>query len=91
MYSLVFAADMYATVFKADPLDPVRGKLYRDKILRVGGSQEEIDSLKASDAISSHNSPNLFINCTIQDFLGRPPNSEAFTKALFGTLPASSL
>jgi Zn-dependent oligopeptidase len=26
MYSLVFAADMYATVFKADPLDPKRGK-----------------------------------------------------------------
>jgi Zn-dependent oligopeptidase len=45
-YSLVFAADMYATVFKQDPLDPVLGKLYRDKILRVGGSQEEIESLK---------------------------------------------
>ncbi|KAJ7601172.1 hypothetical protein C8J56DRAFT_912335 [Mycena floridula] len=45
-YSLVFAADMYATVFKADPLDPARGKLYRDKILKYGGSREEIDSLK---------------------------------------------
>ncbi|CAA7261352.1 unnamed protein product [Cyclocybe aegerita] len=45
-YSLVFAADMYATVFKAGPLDPVRGKLYRDKILRYGGSREELDSLK---------------------------------------------
>ncbi|TFK73564.1 zincin [Pluteus cervinus] len=70
-YSLVFAADMYATVFKADPLDPVRGKRYRDKILRVGGSREETDSL--------------------EDFLGRPANSDAFLKELFGTLPAPNL
>jgi Zn-dependent oligopeptidase len=42
----VFAADMYATIFKKDPLDPALGKLYRDKILRVGGSREEFDSLK---------------------------------------------
>lgn len=26
MYSLVFAADMYATVFKQDPLDPKLGE-----------------------------------------------------------------
>lgn len=35
-----------ATVFKGDPLDPVRGKQYRDKILQPGGSREETDSLK---------------------------------------------
>ncbi|KAJ7288403.1 metallopeptidase MepB [Mycena rebaudengoi] len=35
-----------ATVFKGDPLDPARGKLYRDKILKYGGSREELDSLK---------------------------------------------
>jgi metallopeptidase MepB len=70
-YSLVFAADMYATVFKKDPLDPSLGQRYREKILRVGGSREEIDSL--------------------EDFLGRPPNSEAFLKELFGTVPASNL
>lgn len=35
-----------ATVFKADPLDPARGKQYREKILRWGGSREELDSLK---------------------------------------------
>ena len=46
MYSLVFAADMYATVFKPDPLDPKHGKLYRDEILRPGVSRDEIDSLK---------------------------------------------
>ncbi|KXN88219.1 Thimet oligopeptidase [Leucoagaricus sp. SymC.cos] len=45
-YSLVFAADMYATVFKADPLDPGRGNLYRKEILVPGGSREETDSLK---------------------------------------------
>ncbi|PIL22512.1 hypothetical protein GSI_15201 [Ganoderma sinense ZZ0214-1] len=45
-YSLVFAADMYATIFKEDPLDPQRGRQYRDKILRPGGSRDEIDSLK---------------------------------------------
>lgn len=45
-YSLVFAADMYATIFKKDPLDPQRGKLYREKILGPGGSRDEIDSLK---------------------------------------------
>lgn len=45
-YSLVFAADMYATVFKADPLDPGRGSLYRKEILLPGGSREELDSLK---------------------------------------------
>ncbi|KAF8505246.1 metallopeptidase MepB [Hysterangium stoloniferum] len=46
MYSLVFAADMYATVFKKDPLDPKLGKLYRDKILLPGGSRDESESLK---------------------------------------------
>ncbi|KAJ7366807.1 metallopeptidase MepB [Mycena albidolilacea] len=70
-YSLVFATDMYSTVFKGDPLDPARGKLYRDKILKYGGSREELDSL--------------------EDFLGRPPNSDAFLKELFGTVPAASL
>ncbi|OJA10579.1 hypothetical protein AZE42_04632 [Rhizopogon vesiculosus] len=70
-YSLVFAADMYATVFKKDPLDPALGKLYRDKIILVGGSREETESL--------------------EDFLGRPPNSDAFLKEMFGQVPAASL
>jgi len=63
-YSLVFAADMYATVFKQDPLDPSRGARYRDSILRPGGSREE--------------------DSWLEDFLGRPPNSEAFVRELFG-------
>ncbi|EKM49553.1 uncharacterized protein PHACADRAFT_265095 [Phanerochaete carnosa HHB-10118-sp] len=45
-YSLVFAADMYATVFKGDPLDPARGQRYREHILRPGGSQDDLVSLK---------------------------------------------
>jgi len=46
MYSLVFAADMYATVFKKDPLDPALGERYKTSILVPGGSREELDSLK---------------------------------------------
>jgi len=46
-YSLVFAADMYAAVFKEDPLSPKAGQRYRDEILKPGGSRDEIDSLKA--------------------------------------------
>jgi Zn-dependent oligopeptidase len=46
-YSLVFAADMYAEVFKADPLSAEAGKRYRKEILGPGGSRDEIDSLKA--------------------------------------------
>ncbi|KAH9948304.1 Metalloprotease [Amylocystis lapponica] len=65
-YSLVFAADMYATVFKKGPLDPKLGQRYRDNILLPGGSRDELDSLEES--------------------LGRPPNAEAFVKALFGTV-----
>ncbi|KAG5642147.1 hypothetical protein DXG03_003551 [Asterophora parasitica] len=90
-YSLVFAADMYSTVFKADPLDPARGKQYRDKILRVGGSREELDSLKVCfyfpvSLLTKHTTDKWR-----QDFLGRPPNSDAFLKELFGSLPAAKI
>ncbi|KIJ48214.1 hypothetical protein M422DRAFT_59454 [Sphaerobolus stellatus SS14] len=47
MYSLVFAADMYATVFKKDPLNPVLGTLYRKEILLPGASRDESESLRA--------------------------------------------
>ncbi|KAH7885032.1 hypothetical protein F5I97DRAFT_1810510 [Phlebopus sp. FC_14] len=69
-YSLVFAADMYATVFKKAPLDPNLGKLYRDKILLVGGSREETESL--------------------EDFLGRPPNPEAFIEEISGSVKGTA-
>ncbi|KAG2352971.1 peptidase M3A/M3B, partial [Suillus spraguei] len=63
-YSLVFAVDMYAIVFKKDLLNPALGQLYRDKILLVGGSRDEMDSL--------------------EDFLGRSLNSDAFLEEVFG-------
>ncbi|KAJ3875744.1 hypothetical protein F5051DRAFT_333312 [Lentinula edodes] len=59
-YSLVFAADMYATIFKADPLDPARGKRYREKILVPGGSREELDSLK--DFLGREPNSKAFLN-----------------------------
>lgn len=37
---------MYATVFKEDPLDPARGRRYREKILVPGSSKDEMDLLK---------------------------------------------
>jgi hypothetical protein len=89
MYSLVFAADMYATVFKKDPLDPALGQRYRETILRVGGSREETESLKVRSPIP----PTIchMAHRPFQDFLGRPPTSEAFLRELFGTVPASNL
>ncbi|KAF8558611.1 zincin [Imleria badia] len=64
-YSLVFAADMYATVFKKAPLDPALGKLYRDKILFVGGSRDDMDSLK--DFLGRAPNPKAFIDEIEQD------------------------
>ena len=81
---------MYATVFKKDPLDPALGQRYRERILRVGGSREETESLEVRSQTSLTSF--AWLNRTfMQDFLGRPPNSEAFLKELFGTVPASSL
>ncbi|KAF8905842.1 hypothetical protein CPB84DRAFT_1726845 [Gymnopilus junonius] len=64
-WSQVFAEDMYVTVFKPDPLDPARGKRYRDIVLYPGGSKDEMEIL--------------------QEFLGRPPNNEAFIRQILGT------
>ncbi|KAG9019832.1 hypothetical protein FRB90_003421 [Tulasnella sp. 427] len=46
MYSLVFSADMYKTVFADNPLSPAAGTKYRNSILKPGGSRDEMDSLK---------------------------------------------
>jgi len=64
-YSLVFASDMYTTVFKKAPLDPKLGKLYRDKILLVGGSRDDMDSLKAF--LGREPNPKAFIDEIEQD------------------------
>ncbi|KAI6110097.1 peptidase family M3-domain-containing protein [Pisolithus sp. B1] len=69
-YSLVFAAEMYRTVFKRGPLDPILGQLYHSKILLSGGSRDEMVSL--------------------EDFLCRPPNSDAFLGDIFGLSQSSA-
>ncbi|KAG2069924.1 zincin [Suillus decipiens] len=68
-YSLVFAADMYATVFKKDPLNPALGKLYRDKILLMGGSRDEMDLLQ--DFLGR--SPNS--NAFLEEVFGKVANA----------------
>ncbi|KAK4049917.1 metalloendopeptidase [Microbotryomycetes sp. JL221] len=45
LYSQVFSADMYETVFKSDPMSPESGLKYRREILQPGGSRDEMDSL----------------------------------------------
>ena len=57
MYSLVFAADMYTTVFKNDPLNPALGEKYKNSILVPGGSREELDSLTVRCGVV------LFVGC----------------------------
>jgi hypothetical protein len=79
-YSLVFAADMYATVFKKDPLNPLLGQRYRDEILRVGGSREEIESLEVCSSL--HLSNTLLIG----PLLGFPGSTAEFRGVLEGVV-----
>ncbi|KAI5966297.1 PRD1 [Candida pseudojiufengensis] len=46
LYSLVFAADIYHTLFKEDPMNTENGIRYRDIILKRGGSREIMDNLE---------------------------------------------
>lgn len=46
LWSQVFAADIYYTKFKSNPMDTKVGVEYRDIILARGGSKEENDNLK---------------------------------------------
>lgn len=77
---------MYATVFKADPLDPERGRRYRELVLRPGSSKDEIDLLKVWCKVRESNRVQVADRlCAIsQDFLGREPTSDAFINQLFG-------
>ncbi|EFP82348.2 uncharacterized protein PGTG_08304 [Puccinia graminis f. sp. tritici CRL 75-36-700-3] len=45
LYSQVFSADMYESVFSADPMSAKMGARYRDEILRPGGARDEMVSL----------------------------------------------
>ncbi|KAG5421917.1 PRD1 [Candida metapsilosis] len=46
LYSQVFAADIYYTLFKDDPMNTENGIRYRDIILKRGGSREIMDNLE---------------------------------------------
>lgn len=46
LYSQVFAADIYYTLFKEDPMNTENGIRYRDIILKRGGSREIMDNLE---------------------------------------------
>lgn len=45
LYSLVYAADIYYSLFKDDPMNVTNGIRYRDIILKPGGSKEIKDNL----------------------------------------------
>lgn len=85
---------MYATVFKKDPLNPASGEKYKNSILVPGGSREELDSLTVRCGTIAHFEVCQTIGAKrkslIQEFLGRPPNAEAFMKELFGDSKESS-
>jgi hypothetical protein len=44
-YSLVLAVDVYAIVFKKDPLGAALENVYKNKVILVGGSQDETGSM----------------------------------------------
>ncbi|KAI9765791.1 MAG: hypothetical protein M1835_007318 [Candelina submexicana] len=44
--SQVYSADMFSTVFKANPMDPKEGRRYRHTVLERGGSQDEMQTLE---------------------------------------------
>jgi len=44
--SQVYSADMFYTVFKADPMNGKEGRRYRHTVLERGGSQEEMQTLE---------------------------------------------
>ena len=41
-----YAADLYASAFKADPMNPEAGRRYRREVLAPGGSRPEMQSLE---------------------------------------------
>lgn len=74
---------MYSAVFKSDPLDPGRGARYRRSILEPGGSREELDSLKVRRKRNRCQWIDKLM-VIVQEFLGRPPNPDAFMEEIFG-------
>jgi len=73
-YSLVYAYDMFETVFASDPMSPAAGKRYRDEILLPGASRDEMDSLKAF----LKREPNA--DALLKKILGKPSTSSPAEK-----------
>ncbi|KAF1838284.1 zincin [Decorospora gaudefroyi] len=44
--SQVYSTDMFYTVFKADPMNPIQGRRYRHTVLERGGSKDEMSILE---------------------------------------------
>lgn len=44
--SLVYATDMFYSVFRKNPMDSKEGKRYRHTVLERGGSQDEMVTLE---------------------------------------------
>jgi len=44
--SLVYASDMWDSVFAKDPMNPKEGRRYRHTVLEKGGSQDEMTTLE---------------------------------------------
>ncbi|KAH8662372.1 hypothetical protein BX600DRAFT_488253 [Xylariales sp. PMI_506] len=68
--SKVYAADLYASEFAKNPMDPAVARRYRYTVLQPGSSQSPMK--------------------TLEEFLGRKPNTEAYFQTVFGGLKAQS-
>ena len=46
LFSQVYSADMFHTIFAKDPMNPAEGQRYRRTVLEKGGSIDALDLLK---------------------------------------------
>ncbi|KAH6659174.1 hypothetical protein BKA67DRAFT_509095 [Truncatella angustata] len=67
--SKVYAADLHASAFAADPLNTSTARMYRRTVLQRGSSQSEME--------------------TLEKFLGRKPNSQAFFRDVASAWPGN--
>ncbi|QRV95521.1 metallopeptidase MepB [Ceratobasidium sp. AG-Ba] len=82
-YSLVFAADMYKTVFKGAPLDPAKGEWSFKKHATHVYLTMGVGKLYREKILQPGASRDEFDS--LKDFLGREPNSDAFLENILGS------
>lgn len=46
LFSQVYSADMFHTMFAKDPMNPTQGRRYRRTVLEKGGSIDALDLLR---------------------------------------------